>query len=143
MTWNFLKRFKKRDGRQPPCSHALTAPKGSSKVVPGLPPGTFTQTPGGRRSALLPPKPNTLLTVASRMDSIVIEANDTAIMEAWDTQEAMVDRPIGALGFAAGIAYIMTKGGWVNIGEALEEPLEMTDRRGAIRAQKARNGTRS
>ncbi len=79
------------------------------------------------------------VTVNKGMDSIVIEVNDTAIMEAWDTQEAMVDRPIGALGFAAGIAYIMTKGGWVNVGEALEKPLEMTDRRGMIAAQKARN----
>jgi hypothetical protein len=80
---------------------------------------------------------------SSDLDSIVIEANSNTIMEAWDTKEAMVDRPIGSLGFAAGVAYIMTRDGWVNMGEALERPLEMTDRRGAIRAQKARNGTRS
>jgi hypothetical protein len=72
------------------------------------------------------------------MDSIVIEANNKTIIEAWDSKEAMVDRPVGTLGFAAGIAYIMTRDGWVNMGEALERPIEMTNRRGAIRAQKAR-----
>ena len=88
---------------------------------------------------------------ADGVDSIVIEADGKMIIEAWDTKEAMVgrdgeagNRPIGSLGFAAGIAYIMTGRGWVNMGEALEKPtLEMTDRRGMIAAQKARNGTRS
>ena len=74
----------------------------------------------------------------SGMDSIVIEANGRTIIEAWDTKEAMVDRPVGSFAFADGISYIMTRGGWINLGEALEKPLEMTDRRGAIRAQKAR-----
>jgi hypothetical protein len=108
------------------------------------------QGPGTRRSAQvnIAPTPEAMLSIASPdgVDSIVIEANGKTIMEAWDTKEAMVGRDqeagkriVGALGFAKGIAYIMTRGGWVNMGEALEKPLEMTDRRGAIRAQKARN----
>ncbi len=88
------------------------------------------------------PAPEALISIsAPDQDSIVIEVNSQTLVEAWDTKEAMVDRPVGALGFAAGIAYIMTRGGWVNMGEALEKPLEMTDRRGMIAAQKARNKT--
>ncbi len=80
-----------------------------------------------------------LLSLSSKsLDSIVIEANDRAIMEAWDTKAAMVDRRVGSLAFADGLAYIMTRGGWVNLGEAMERPQEMTDRRGLIAAQKAR-----
>jgi hypothetical protein len=79
-----------------------------------------------------------MLSIKSDDGSIVIECNDKTIIESWDTKEAMVDRPIGSLGFADGIAYIMTRDGWVNMGIALEKPLEMTDRRGAIKAQKAR-----
>lgn len=86
------------------------------------------------------PTPEAMLSISSPdgVDSIVLEANGKTIMEAWDTKAAMVDRPIGSLGFAKGLAYVMTRGGWVNMGEALDKPLEMTDRRGAIRAQKER-----
>lgn len=161
--WNFLKRFKKIEDpelREAMCglrrietTKPEVVPFVSSKkpaaTIP-LPPGTFAQIPQGRRSAQLPPgtfnqPPDAILSISSPdgVDSIVIEANSRTIMEAWDTKAAMVDRPVGSFGFADGLAYIMTRGGWVNLGETLEKPLEMTNRRGAIRAQKARKAADS
>ena len=106
-------------------------PTGASGV-----PGSMT-TPG----AVSPNKPPTdkLLTVTTG-DSTVIETIDGTIIETWSSREAMSETgEVGKLGFAGGIAYIMTKQGWVNLGEALSRPEPITDRRGAIKAQKARN----
>ncbi len=167
MTWNFLKRWLKHGGiiPDPEPEHDLqriettkptvipfltgspgvSGPPGGSIATIPLPPATFAQVPG---SISIAPTPDVMLSIKSPdgVDSIVIEANGRTIMEAWDTKAAMVgrdqevgNRPIGSLGFARGLAYIMTRGGWVNLGEALEKPLEMTDRRGMIAAQKARN----
>ncbi len=150
--WNFLKRFKgveeEPELHDHPWEAAGSFPAGKSIIgaLENMPPGIITTakpTTGGigfaRRRRDAAPTPVAMsIKSPEGIDSIVIEANSTTIMESWDTKEAMVDRPIGALGFAAGIAYIMTRGGWVNMGEALEKPLEMTDRRGAIKAQKAK-----
>ena len=85
-------------------------------------------------------------------DSIVMEAHGDAnpFIEVFKTPEAIPrDGQIGALVFAKGIAYIRTRGGIVNLGEALEhaDPIFITkeqkmdkdnDRRSAIAAQKAK-----
>jgi hypothetical protein len=86
-------------------------------------------------------------------DSVVMEAHDDEkpFLEVFKTPEAIPrDGPIGALVFAKGIAYIRTRGGIVNLGEALEhaDPIFFTkeqkmdqknDRRAAIAAQKAKS----
>lgn len=87
-----------------------------------------------------PPDP-AAMSVVSGGSSVVIEIDDITIIEAWEDTLAMPETgAIGKLGFAGGIAYIMTREGWVNLGEALSHPEPITDRRGAIKAQKARNG---
>ncbi len=89
-------------------------------------------------------------------DSITMEAHDDTFLEVFKTPEAIPrEGRIGALVFANGIAYIRTRGGIVNLGEALEhaDPIFFTeaqkfdkgnDRRAAIKAQREKkNGTRS
>ena len=161
--WNFLKRYNllktfKKETEEPELHDhpwAMAVPAGSAPIgaLANMPPGSITTAKPTVGSRSIAPAVDGMLSISSPADvgSLVIEANGKTIMEAWDSKEAMVgrdqevgNRPIGALGFADGIAYIMTRGGWVNMGEALEKPLEMTNRRGAIKAQKERkqNGTR-
>jgi hypothetical protein len=154
--WNFLKRFKKAEepelhdhpwgalgmiGATGATGASATVTVGGPTVSGKLPPPQRVTVPPlgqGPGTVTIAPTPDAMLSIKSDDGSIVIECNDKTIIESWDTKEAMVDRPIGSLGFADGIAYIMTRDGWVNMGIALEKPLEMTDRRGAIKAQKAR-----
>lgn len=89
-------------------------------------------------------------------DSVVMEAHDDAdpFIEVFKSPEAIPkDGRVGALLFANGIAYIRTRGGIVNLGEALEhaDPIFITpeqkmdkqnDRRAAIKAQKAKKNER-
>lgn len=88
-------------------------------------------------------------------DSVTMEAHDDAspFIEVFKTPEGIPrEGRIGALLFAHGIAYIRTRGGIVNLGEALEraEPIFATpeqrmdkqnDRRAAILAQKAKKNS--
>lgn len=93
---------------------------------PGQGPTTVTMKNGGGQFAPAP----------------TIDALGHTILEAFPTKEEMPEtREVGALGFVEGIAYVMTKEGWQNLGIAMSEPelVEMTDRRGAIAAQKAKN----
>jgi hypothetical protein len=86
-------------------------------------------------------------------DSITMEAYDDTFIETFKSPEAIPrEGQIGALVFSKGIAYIRTRGGIVNLGEALEhaDPIFFTkeqkmdkknDRRAAIAAQKAKKET--
>ena len=91
-------------------------------------------------------------------DSVTIEAHDdpNPFLEVFKSPESIPrEGRIGALVFAKGIAYIRTRGGIVNLGDAMEhaDPIFFTeeqkfdkgnDRRAAIKAQKEKkNGTRS
>lgn len=88
--------------------------------------------------------------------SVVMEAHDDKdpFIEVFKSPKAIPrEGRIGALLFAKGIAYIRTRGGIVNLGEALEhaDPIfptseqkmdKQNDRRAAIKAQKAKNSAR-
>jgi hypothetical protein len=83
---------------------------------------------------------NSAVQLTSKGTSVIIECYGSTIIEVWQERSQMpTEGDVGRLGFAEGISYIMTKQGWVNTEEALSPTEPITDRRGAIRAQKERN----
>ena len=129
--------------------------KTKSSTLPGVLSGVTMMQPSPAGVTIKSASPQVILNSLDN-GSVVMEAHDdpSPFIEVFVSPEAIPTQgQIGALVFAKGIAYIRTREGIVNLGEALgrAEPIFLTpeqemdkqnDRRAAIKAQKAKKNAR-
>lgn len=72
-------------------------------------------------------------------NAVVVEVHGRVVLEIWEEHDFLPkNKAVGSIAVADGLLYVMTEQGWKNVGEQLSQPPERTNRRGAIKAQKAR-----